>query len=407
MEVERRCAKCGKVIPWGESECPMCSEHATFLWSLRRDTFLLLTFLVLILLFIATGFAAKFYHAKERASAREWYNRGEAELKAGRASAAVEDFRDALAYSRDDPLYRLRLGQALVAAGRLDEARARLLALWEREPGNGTVNLELARLAVHQGALTDALRYYHNAIYGEWETDPAQHRRETRLELARFLLSAGEKAQAQSELIALAADLPRDATVEAEVGTLLLAAGEHDQALKLFREALDLRPRLGAALLGAGEVYYDLGDYRSAQVYLGRALEENPHLPRAASLAATSRAVLDADPFQRRLSRQERGHRTFRAFQLAIARLLNCAATRGVDLRSGSQSGTLQSLYAQAMDIQPDVQVSTLSDDADLRASTMDLVFDIEKITASVCGSPQGPDLALLLLGRTQGGGRS
>ncbi len=97
MNPERRCTKCGKVIPWSQGKCPFCAERGRFLWSLRRDTFLLRTLLVLFLLFIATGFAARFCHAKQSALAGQWYARGEVKLQAGRASEAVEDFRNALA----------------------------------------------------------------------------------------------------------------------------------------------------------------------------------------------------------------------------------------------------------------------------------------------------------------------
>jgi hypothetical protein len=73
----------------GETACPACSEHAGFLWSLERDTFLLLTFPPLLILFVITGFAAKFYHAKERSLAKEWYSRGQAELAASLPFAIV------------------------------------------------------------------------------------------------------------------------------------------------------------------------------------------------------------------------------------------------------------------------------------------------------------------------------
>lgn len=384
----------------------MCMEQTTFLWSLRRETFLLLILLILLLLFIATGFAAKVYHSRERAIAKSWYERGEAELQAGRPGAAVDDFRNARAYARDNAQYRLRLGEALLAAGRLEEARGRLLALWDQEPGDGPLNLDLARLAVRQGSVPEALRYYHNAIYGEWEENPAEQRRTARLELAEFLLKSGQQAVAQSELIGLAADLPRDAGLQTQVGTLLLASGEHDQALTLFREALRLEPHLGAALEGAGEAYFDLGNYSAAENFLRRALEENPHLTRAAALAATARLVIRIDPFERRLSRRERADRVFRAFQQAMARLLDCSRQRGVDLQNGQGSSDLQKLYEQALEVQSDVRLRALEDDPDLRVSTMDIVSDIENLAARECGEPQGLDRALLLLGRAQGGAR-
>lgn len=164
MDPDCRCRKCGQVIPWGQVEWPLCGEHGSFLWKLRRETFLLLSLRTLIVLFAVTGFAARSFHAKEKFVAQDWFTRGENDLRAGHAEAAVEDLRTALVYSRDNPLYELRLAQALAAGGQLDQAWAYLVSLWEREPGSGIVNLELARLAVRTQSLADALRYFHGAI---------------------------------------------------------------------------------------------------------------------------------------------------------------------------------------------------------------------------------------------------
>ena len=172
MEPDRRCPRCGKIIPWGSEACPFCSERRGYFWSLRRDTFLALVVVVLILLFFITGFTVKRFHATEMSLAQHWYNQGEADLTSGQAEAALADFRNALTYSRDNSLFQLRLAQALVATGRVQEARTYLLSLREREPGNGPVNLELARLAVREHADSEAVQYFHDAVYSEWDVDP-------------------------------------------------------------------------------------------------------------------------------------------------------------------------------------------------------------------------------------------
>ena len=112
MEPDRRCAKCGQAIPWGEPECPLCSERFGYFWSQRRDTFLIVVFALMILLFVITGYTVRRYHAVERGLAQDWYRRGEQALKASHAGAALADFRNTLAYSRDNPLFQLRLTQA-------------------------------------------------------------------------------------------------------------------------------------------------------------------------------------------------------------------------------------------------------------------------------------------------------
>ena len=55
MEAERRCEKCGQMIPWGELSCPACGNDDRFLWSLSRNELLLASLAALIVLFIALG----------------------------------------------------------------------------------------------------------------------------------------------------------------------------------------------------------------------------------------------------------------------------------------------------------------------------------------------------------------
>lgn len=125
---------------------------------------------------------------------------------------------------------------------RPQEARAHLLSLWEKEPGDGTLNLELARLAVVWGDTPQAIRYYHAAIYGVWPDNPAEHRLQIRFELSEYLLqhhTVLDAKDAQAELVALAAELPpQDAFAQTRLGTLLVQAGLYARALAAFRNAL-------------------------------------------------------------------------------------------------------------------------------------------------------------------------
>lgn len=405
MEPERRCPRCGKLIPWGSEECPTCSARRGYLWSLRRDTFLAVVMVLLILMFIITGYTVRRYHAVERGLAQDWYNQGEQALKAGRAGAALADFRNALAYSRDNPLYQLRLAQALAATGRVQEARTYLLSLREREPGNGPVNLELARLAVREDAIAEAVQYFHDAVYSEWEGDAAVQRRAVRLELVTFLLDSDQKAAARAELIAVAANLPPVAELQTQVGVLLVNAGEYEDALRLFHQALAAKPHSAPALAGVGECYFLTGQYAHAELYLSQALRQDSNLPRIGAMRDTARAVLDLDPFVRWLGEQERERRAGQAFEQAMTRLETCAGQRGIDLQAAA-GDPLQTLYAQATAIQPRMRQPAFRRDPDWVANTMDLVFEIEKAASHACGEPQGLDLALLLIAREQEGAR-
>jgi tetratricopeptide (TPR) repeat protein len=372
-----------------------------------REHVLLLSFPALVVMFVVTAFAARSYHAKQTALAVEWHLRGEADLKKGRPARAIEDFRTALVYSRDNALYRLRLAQALIAASRADEARAYLLNLWELEPGNGTVNLELARLAAGQGDIGEAARYYHNAIFGVWEENPEERRRQVRLELCQLLVNRGTRNEAQAALIELAGDLPKDPEIFSRVGGLFLRIEDYAHALEMFRQALGLDRRQELALAGAGESAFQMGNYAEARRYLERAVRVDKKNTRASELLETANLVLGIDPFARGISASERARRVIRAFQQSVERLEECAQKRGEALEGTPPLTELQTLYAHAAQMRPRMRASVLRRDSDLMLSATQLVFEIEEFAVRTCGPASGLDLALLLIGRKREGAES
>src|ERR1700752_5179781 len=102
-------------------------------WLHSRETILLLCVLGLVIAFAITGFAARLYHGRRAELARSWFDRGTAEPKADRATAALPDLRTPLIYAQGElPLeqqqqYGLNFVQALIATGNTGEARAYLL----------------------------------------------------------------------------------------------------------------------------------------------------------------------------------------------------------------------------------------------------------------------------------------
>jgi tetratricopeptide (TPR) repeat protein len=411
-----------------------------------RPLFLAVVLLISVAFGAVTVFAARFYRSKQQQLGGMWYGRGQAALAAGDSRTAVQDFRNALYYSHDDPAYRLRLAEALLSANHISEAQSYLLTLWQDEPSNSTVNLQLARLAARQGKTQQALRYYHGAIYGLWpDTDAATRRRQTRLELIHYLLGLHDATQADAELIALTSELPRTAAAHTEAGQLFLQAADSERALREFEEALRLNPRSPAALLGAGEAAFQAAQYQNAGRYLEQALNTGPRDPEAAELLATTRLILEWDPNSQGVSSWQRALRVVQAFRQTRRRLDDCAARKGVDLaaapasqastpvpanapsappkpapnliaqilrriRPGEMAATpeqppimvnpaeMQQLYQQATQLQPRVRAYKLERDPQLAESVMGLVSRIETVTAQQCGAPQGADLALLLL---------
>ncbi len=402
-EGDRLCPRCGQLIPAGQEACPVCTRPQGFLWSLERETLVLFSIAVLVVFFVITGITVKRYHASQLALGGRWYLRGEEALKSNRPEEAVEDFHTALVYARDNPVYQMRLAEALVKANHLAEAGVYLRTLWVTQPGNGTLNLLLARLAAKSHDVPEAIRYYHNAVYGVWESDPETNRRTVRIELSRFLLAEGDRNAAESELIALQTELPPDAKIHAEVGSMFAQVEDYRRALQEFQQAVKINPKRAEAWAGAGMAAYQLADYFQARHYLQRAVELDPKNQDAAQKLQISSLVLELDPFQRRLSLQERSRRTITAFGHALSRLNQCAQTRGVNLKTAQPAAPFASVYSNVKKMQPMVTRINLQRNPDLVNSVMDLVMQMEEAAQQACGTPPPPDQALLMISHQQG----
>ncbi len=162
-------------------------------------------------------------------------------MEAKHPAAAVDDFETALVYSHDNFQYRLKLTDALLASGATGEALAQLQAFWEQRPGDAEVNLKLARLEAQRQHVDDALRYYQNAIEGEWpeRTDPVPQRIAARFEAAEYLVRQGRQEQAEAALLALAAVLPSSSPEQEKLGDLFLRNGDPGRALSAYQAQLE------------------------------------------------------------------------------------------------------------------------------------------------------------------------
>jgi tetratricopeptide (TPR) repeat protein len=367
--------------------------------------------IILLTLAAAAGFAAVShlvtrFNANQQARGRKLYAQGMADLNAGNANRAIEEFRAALTCDRANPQYQLSLGRALRDTGRLDEAQSYLESLWQRTPEDGTINLALARVAARRGSLDDAIRYYHNAMYGVWNSDPETNSRDARLELVEFLLQKGAHAQAQSELVALAAFLPPDRALHLHVADLFAQARDNPDALAEYEKVLHLDRNNPDALAGAGEAAYHAGRYRTAQRYLQAAVNARPQDSTLRYLLSSANLILETDPFARRISDAERNRRIVSAFAKAGEHLTACGQQRGINLTVASNNAApssppaLATLESRWLASKHDLPRLRSAGETDLPDAIMDLVFQIEEQTAEDCGEPQGVDQALFLISR-------
>lgn len=346
--------------------------------------------------------------ANEKHIAFRAFQAGLTQFNRGHSELALDDFRSALTYDRDNPLYQLSLARALRDTGRLEESQSYLLNLWEKSPQDSTINLALARLAARRQSIDDAIRYYHNAIYGLWFSDPDQNRRQTRLELIEFLLQQNARPQARAELITLAAVVPPDPAQHIAVADLFVRAHDYENALAHYQAALKLDRRNAAAFAGAGGVAFQMGRYQMAQRLLQKAVEENLKDEASRQRLQTASLILATDPFLRRISDVERNRRIGIAFTQAGERLKACAQSKDVVLppaanKNASESlsnDDLVSLWVRWQAARPQLRRLNAPASTDLPDTLMDLILQIEQQTAQQCGEPSGRDLALLLISR-------
>jgi tetratricopeptide (TPR) repeat protein len=384
--------------------------------------------LIILTVAAATGFAAVShlvtrYNANQQARGRHLYEQGLAAAQAGRYDQAIDAFRAALTCDPTNSQYQLSLARALRDSNdprRLDEAESYLLALWQRAPQDAAVNLALARVAAHRGSVDDATRYYHNAMYGVWNSDLDANRDKARIELIQFLLKQNAPANAESELMALATALPPTPAAHLQAAQLFAQAGDYAGSLTQYRDALRLEPTNASALIGAGEAAYHAGNYTAAQHYLQAALNLNPEDGSVRQLLVITELVLRTNPFRSHISDAERNRRITTAFTQSEDRLIACAQRTGINLStipskllpqapaspnqpsqtqpSTSPASQLSTLQSRWLATKPSLVRLNSPAETDLPDEIMDLVFQIEQQTASTCGPPQGLDQALLLI---------
>jgi tetratricopeptide (TPR) repeat protein len=337
------------------------------------------------------------YRDSRHRLAVEWSARGEQEF-ATEPRAAVAAFETALAYGPERTGDRLRLGEALIQARRPAEARAQLLTLWIDQPGNGRINLDLARLEAAAGNVRKAVGYYHAAVDGSWEQDAPTARRQARLEAAQLLLAHGDRFRAQSELIALTDDLPADCGHIPKVSAQLVDAGADARARVLLDRAIALDHGNREAARLAGEVAFRRGDYPAARTHL-RAAE--PLDGQSSALLAVADAVLALDPYAGRLRGAERAQRAVRALDVARDRLNRCAPPQTGAPPAPDPRADLKKRLAAARR----TPARALAHDTEALDGVMSLAFEIEQIPASSCGSLEAPDRALLIIAARRNGG--
>lgn len=389
-----------------------------------------ITFLALLLsslaLYGVTFFLFRSFEAHRDQLAVRWSERGRAELAQGHPTQAITALRAALSYAPDEQDYQLLLAQALAGAGRTEEASNYFLNLWEARPGDGFINLELARLERQRGDTQQAIDYYRASIYGGWQSNGLEVRRNVRLELADYLVRMHDPLAARAELLISAANTPDSPASDLMLGDRLAQTGDLPDALSLYRKAIADDPHSRLALEKAGGTAYNLGDYVTADRLLHRALQAKQIPGQGLSetelvqLAHDSSRLLELS-LSRDLPARVRADHLRVASRIAQARLSACTAQLVPDAPatlepSPGKPTTLTPpapalpIAAEAtplLDLRARWKLATapanehqMLTDAATQDSMTDLINETELQTATSCGPPTGDDALLLKMAR-------
>jgi|GEM_PF-1384813 len=395
--------------PLGENGlCQHCDDD-THIWTIQDWRPLLTLAMVIALGFSFTSLVVSSYNDKQKELASEYYAAGLRAMDAKHAPEAVDAFETALVYSRDNFQYRLKLTDALLAAGATSEAEAQLHAFWEQRPGDAQVNLKLARLEAKGGHVDDALRYYINAIEGVWpeRTDPITQRIAARFESAEYLIQLHRQEQAQGALLALLAVLPESSPEQVRAGDLFLRNGDSGRALTAYQAVLKRDRNNAEAVMGAAKASFAAGNYLAAKRYLE---ELKPETVESRELRIQLERMEALDPFARNTTERIRTERTMAAFRIAISRLAACGvpfaeAMSGAGKGSNAKDPEQWSGFAKwAEQLSPMMRERKLRGRDDVIESTMRFAFQAETAAQKNCGQLTLNDDALLLLARERMG---
>jgi Tfp pilus assembly protein PilF len=368
-----------------------------------------MTFLGLVLvtavLFAITLFLFRSFMAHRQELAQDWSDRGRAAIRAGHPDQAVIAFRTALSYAPDERSYELLLAQALGDSGSLDESYNYFQGLWETTPGDGFINLRLARLAAKKEDRQAAINYYRSAIYGTWEGDGTVRRREVRLELSRYLIAQHDANGARSELLIAGGNNPNDVGVALTLADLFQRAGAPRDALNYYEKALAMEPANEAALEGAGRLQYESGKFDEAYKLLERAAHEHgaagakqADLPAELdAMRGDAERILAMAP-SNDLPSGERVARILKIRDVAKNRFDSCSTQAAT---ASSAASSLAGLGGRWSGKEGTINRAGLLKDPDEQDAVVQLIFDTETETSQMCGPPKGDDALLMLLARS------
>ena len=195
-------------------------------------------------------------------------------------AGAAASFEQAAAFAPGNRNFALSLANAYAAAGRHDEAIARLQALLRAAPDHvDAIHVDtmgaLGRVLASAGRLDEAIASFRAAVAADPASSPA------RLNLAAALVLAGQMETAVEILSALAVERPDDPAVQWDLAVALHGLNRPEPALAALARLIALRPNDANALLLTAMIHHAAGNLDEALVNCTAALRAKPDLNEA------------------------------------------------------------------------------------------------------------------------------
>jgi tetratricopeptide (TPR) repeat protein len=189
-------------------------------------------------------------------------NLGKELLQEGRAGAAEEQFRAAIAAQSDSPEAHANLGNALEAQGRDAEARAEYAAALAIDPGFTGAHYNLGLALLRSRSLAEAAEQFQAAV----SLDPGHAQALNGLGLA--LAGEGRLDEAMQRYEAALKVDPSLPEAHLNLGNALFRKGRALEAVGEYREAIRLEPGYAGAHFNLGQALLSLGRTEEARAEL-------------------------------------------------------------------------------------------------------------------------------------------
>lgn len=224
-----------------------------------------------------------------RADAEAQANLGNALLAAGQIDEAIASYRDAVSADPDSARLHHRLAEALRAGGRLGEVLASQRRAAELDPANAGYQNDLGSTLVDLGRAEETLQPLRRALELQRDHAAAHCNLGSALRaLGRFDAAEGGYRQA----IGLAPDAPDP---HFNLASLLKLVNRLPEAEAECRRAVQSTPTPPPALVLLAQFAADRGEFREAQALIDRAIALDPESPEAWSSVPRLRRMRPED----------------------------------------------------------------------------------------------------------------